>query len=277
MKIVVDETIAIISEDKITNADNVVDELESIAGGKLAETIGRKEIIKFLGQSILEKIFTSEATNLLNISKTLLDSMSRKDVMLYSFDPQVQEAFENLGYGGRIRATPEGWDYLHVNRSNFGSGKADWTKEGFVTQDVTKNVQLKDGKKISKVEVKINNPKRPDWYNIDPCCFYNAYLRVYAPEGSKLLSITASDGQDPKGAECLDEVPGKACFESFTRQLKETDLTVTFEYELPDAVNFDDYHLLIQRQSGTSIDKYSVNVDGVGEDILLNSDKIYPQ
>ena len=55
------------------NADNVIENLENIAGGKLAETIGRKEIIKFLGQSILQKIFTSEATNLVSIMKVMLD------------------------------------------------------------------------------------------------------------------------------------------------------------------------------------------------------------
>lgn len=255
------------------NSDNVIENLENIAGGRLAETIGRKEIIKFLGQSILQKIFTSEATNLVNIAKVMLDSMSKKDIMLYSFDPGVQKAFEDLGYGGRILPTPDGWDYLHVNRSNFGAGKADWTKEGFVTQDVSKNIEIKDGKKISTVKVTIHNPKRPDWYNIDPCCFYNAYLRVYAPAGSKMVSITASDGQDPQGAEYNDDMLGKTYFESFTRQLKETDLEVTFVYELPATVNTDDYKILIQRQSGASVDNYSVGLEGVTQEILLNADK----
>ncbi len=255
------------------NADNVIENLEDIAGGKLAETIGRKEIIKFLGQSILEKVFTSEATNLVNITKVMLDSMSKKDIVLYSFDPAVQKAFEDLGYGGRISPTPEGYDYLHVNRSNFGSGKADWTKEGFVTQTVTKNVEVKDGKKISTVKVTIHNPKRPDWYNIDPCCFYKGYLRVYAPSGSKMISVTASDGQDAHGAEYQDDTVGKTYFESFTTQMKETDLDVTFTYELPATVNTDDYKILIQRQSGSSTDSYKIGLDGVSQDVLLNADK----
>lgn len=256
------------------NSDNVIQNLENIAGGRLAETIGRKEIIKFLGQSILHKAFTSEATNLVNIAKVLLDSMSKKDIMLYSFDADVQKAFEDLGYGGRIKTAPEGWDYLHVNRSNFGSGKADWTKEGFVTQDVTKSVEIVDGKKISTVKVTIKNPKRPSWYNIDPCCFYNAYLRVYAPTGSKLISVTASDGQDPQGAEYTDEEVNKTYFESFTKQQKETNLEVTFVYELPADVNLDNYNILIQRQSGASIDEYTITgPNGNTEELLLNSDK----
>ncbi len=255
------------------SADNVIENLENIAGGKLAETIGRKEIIKFLGQSILQKIFTSEATNLVNIARVMLDSMSKKDIMLYSFDPNVEKAFQDLGYGGRIVNVPDGSDYLHVNRSNFGAGKADWTKEGFVTQDVYKNIEVKDGKKISTVKVTIHNPKRPSWYNIDPCCFYNAYLRVYAPLGSKMVSVTASDGQDPQGAEYSDTALSKTYFESFTRQQKETDLEVIYVYELPDAVNLDDYRILIQRQSGTSVDDYKIGVEGVTQEILLNSDK----
>lgn len=255
------------------NSDNVIENLEHIAGGKLAETIGRKEIIKFLGQSILQKIFTSEATNLVNIAKVMLDSMSKKDIMLYSFDANVEKAFQDLGYGGRIVQQDEGWDYLHVNRSNFGSGKADWTKEGFVTQSVYKNIEIKDGKKISTVKVTIHNPKRPSWYNIDPCCFYNAYLRVYAPGGSKMVSVTASDGQEPNAAEYNDEVLNKTYFESFTRQPKETDLELTFVYELPETVNTDDYKILIQRQSGTSVDDYEIGVEGVTQEVLLNADK----
>jgi hypothetical protein len=255
------------------NSDNVIENLESIAGGKLAETIGRKEIIKFLGQSILEKIFNSEATNLVNITKVMLDSMSKKDIILYSFDANVEKAFQDLGYGGKIIATPEGSDYLHVNRSNFGSGKADWTKEGFVTQNVYKNVETKDGKKISTVKVTIHNPKRPDWYNIDPCCFYKGYLRVYAPAGSKMVSVTASDGQDAHGAEYQDDAVGKSYFESYTIQPKETDLDVTFVYELPATVNTDDYKIVVQRQSGASIDDYTIGLNGVTQDVLLNSDK----
>lgn len=255
------------------NSDNVITELENIAGGKLAQTIGRKEIIKFLGQSMLEKVFTSEATNLLNIAKVMLDALSKKDVMLYSFDSPVQTAFENLGYSGEIDTTPDGWDYLHVNRSNFGAGKADWSKEGFVTQSVKKDVSIVDGRKIGTVEVTVHNPKRPDWYNIDPCCFYNAYLRVYVPIGSRVVSIVASDGQEVNGAEYTDMEVQKTFFESFTRQQKETDLTITYTYELPDYVNLDHYNLLIQRQSGTSVDDYTIGLNGVSEKILLSSDQ----
>ena len=199
--------------------------------------------------------------------------MGKKDIMLYSFDPNVEKAFQDLGYGGRILTPPEGTDYLHVNRSNFGSGKADWTKEGFVTQSVYKNVEVKDGKKLSTVKVTIHNPKRPSWYNIDPCCFYRGYLRVYAPMGAKLVSVTASDGQDPNGAEYTDETISKTYFESFTIQPKETDLDVTFVYELPDTVNVDDYKIMIQRQSGTSVDDYKIGLEGITQDVLLNSDK----
>lgn len=257
------------------NADNVIEELENIAGGKLAETIGRKEIVKFLAQSLFEKIFTSEATNLMSIAQVVLNSLSRKDVILYSFSPEVQKAFEDLGYGGRIVNTQdESWDYLHVNRSNFGSGKADWTKEGFVTQTVNKSVEEKDGAKISTVEVTIKNPKRPDWYNIDPCCFYKAYMRVYTPKGSKLVSVTSSDGQDPKAQEFVDEQLNKTYFETYTTQPKETDLTLTYVYELPASVDTNNYKLLIQRQSGLTSDPYSVKIGNKTEEFLLNSDKI---
>lgn len=260
--------------DTTFTGDNVIEELEEIAGGKLAQTIGRKEIIKFLAQSILTKIYTSEATNLVHITRVILDSLSKKDIILYSYDGTVQKAFEDLGYGGRISPQPEGADYLQVNRSNYGAGKADWTKPGFVTQEVKKNIEVVDGKKISTVEVTIKNPKRPDWYNIDPCCFYNAYIRVYVPSGSKMISVTASDGQNVNGAQFEDEKLNKTYIESFSRQQKETDLTITYVYQLPDSVNIEDYKLLLQRQPGTSIDPYRISVNGISEEVLLNADKL---
>ena len=225
-----------------------------------------------MAQSIFEKIFTSSATNFISLSRTMLDSMSKKDVIMYSFDPAVETAFNGLGYSGRIKEVSAGWDYLHVNRSNFGSGKADWTKEGFVTQEVVKGVEMKDGKKIGTVSVTIKNPKRPSWYDIVPCCFYRAYLRVYVPAGSKLISASASDGQDAHSAEFADDILNKTFFETFTTQQKQTDLTINFEYELPDTVSLDDYHLLIQRQPGTSVDPYHISVDEKSRDVLLNAD-----
>lgn len=256
------------------NGDNVILELENIAGGKLSQTIGRKEIIKFLGQSIFTKIYNSEATNLVHIVKVMLDSMSKKDVLIYSFDPKVQKAFEDLGYAGKIVKEPTNADYLHVNRSNYGNGKADWSKPGFVTQSVEKNVEVVDGKKISTVKVTIKNPKRPDWYKIDPCCFYNAYTRVYVPAGSKMISVTASDGSDVKGAEFTDDRIGKPYIESYSKQKKETELTVTYVYQLPDNIDLDNYKLLLQRQSGSSQDEYKIGVNGISKDIILNSDKL---
>jgi hypothetical protein len=85
--------------------------------------------------------------------------------------------------------------------------------------------------------------------------------------------VTASDGQDPQGAEYSDDVLSKTYFESFTRQQKETDLDVTYVYELPDTVNLDDYKILIQRQSGTSVDDYVIGLNGVTQEVLLNADK----
>ena len=88
-----------------------------------------------------------------------------------------------------------------------------------------------------------------------------------------MVSITASDGQDVKGAEYDDEELNKTYLEAFSLQPKETALTITYVYELPPTVNIDDYKLLLQRQSGTSIDEFTIGVNGVSESVLLNSDK----
>ena len=247
------------------NSDNVILELEKIAGGDLSEIIGRKDIIKYLMSSIMQKALNASTENLLPMVQTMLNLLGSKDIVIYSFEENLQKTLEDLGYAGKIVAVADTWDYLHVNNSNFGAGKRDW----IIERRVVKEVYEENGQKIGVVSLKTINPKSPDWWEWFP--FYNDYFRIYVPKGSKLISATASDGQELSAKEY--EHLGKTVFEGFFKMQEDTELTVTYKYSLPSTVDFDKYNLLIQKQSGTRGDIYEVKKGSFSEKFELSSDK----
>jgi len=249
------------------NSDNVSLELEKIAGGSLKEVIGRKDIIKFLMNSIMQKTLNASSENIVPLAETFLNLLGSKDIMIYSFDPSIQTALEDLNYSGRIVDTKDNtWDYLHVNNSNFGAGKRDW----IVKRQVSKEVYEESGKKISVVRMTVVNPKSPSWW--EWAGFYNDFFRFYVPYGSKMMEVTASDGQQLNAKEISDV--GKTAFEGFFKMPEDSTITITCKYELPDSVDLGNYHLLIQKQPGTRGDIYEVKDGSFGERFELSSDKV---
>ncbi|OIP98025.1 hypothetical protein COT69_02660 [candidate division WWE3 bacterium CG09_land_8_20_14_0_10_39_24] len=247
------------------NSENVILELEKISGGDLSEIIGRKDIIKYLMNSIMQKALNASTENLLPLSRTVLSLLGSKDIIIRSFDADLQKTLEDLGYAGRVTAVPENLDYLHVNNSNFGAGKRDW----IIKRKVVKEVYEEQGQKFGVVALTIINPKSPEWWQWVP--FYNDYFRFYVPKGSKLISATASDGQELNAKEY--EHLGKTVFEGFFKMKEDSSLTVTYKYSLPQNVDFNNYAVLVQKQPGTRGDIYEVKNDGFSEKFELTSDK----
>ena len=251
------------------NSNNVIYNLEVIANANLSQIKGRKEIINFLLENILNKVLNARSENLIPLAQTFLEALGSKDIVVYSFDPAVGRAMEDLGYAGRVVATPNpSWDYLFVVHSNFGAGKRDW----IVKRETTKETLKKDGKNYSKVSIKVENPKAPEWWEPDWQYTYRDYLRVYVPKGSKLIKAQINDGQNINTKELEAAAFNKDYFEFFFTVPEGKIATLDIEYNLPDTVNLADYKLLLQKQSGTHGDIYSVIYNGAEKKFSLNSD-----
>jgi len=247
------------------NFENVIMELEKIAGGDLAETIGRKDIIKYLMLNIMNKALNTPAENLGQLVEVMFRELNQKNIMIYSFDPGAEEALEGLGYAGRIVPIPAGYDYLHVSNSNYGAGKRDW----LIRREVFKENKVEDGKKVSVIKMKTINPKSPEWFEWFP--FYRDYFRFYVPLGTRLISAQASDGQELNAKE-IDDL-GRTAIEGFFKMEENTEITVTVKVEIPDSVDFDNYNLIVQKQSGTWGDPYSIAHKGSTKKFDLLTDK----
>ena len=246
-------------------SDNVVYELERLAGGALEEVIQRKDIIRYLMTSILDKAFNTTAADLGGLAQTVFNSLNQKDILIYSFDEETQAVWEALGYGGKITAEiPAEADYLHINNSNFGAGKRDW----LIERSVVKEAYLEGGKKIGEIKMTTKNPASPDWWEWFP--FYNSYFRFYVPAGSKMISLIASDGQEiyPKEYDDL----GKVVLEGFFKMPEDSTVTITARYELPETINLENYRLIIQKQPGTKADDYEIKVGDKSKTLELLTD-----
>ncbi len=253
------------------NSENIIYNLETIANSQLSEIQGRKDIINFLLESILDKVLNARSETILPLAQTFLESLGSKDVMIYDFDPEVQKVMEELGYAGRVAVnTPATQDYLFVVHSNFGAGKRDW----IVKRETVKEVYKKNGKLYSKVSVEVTNPKAPEWWEPSWMYLYKDYLRVYVPNGSKLISTASSLNQDINAKQFDAEEFNKDFFEFFFNVPEGKKHTITMEYELPDTIDYDNYNLLIQKQSGTHGDIYIIKKDGAQKKFTLGSDTV---
>ncbi|GIW63128.1 MAG: hypothetical protein KatS3mg090_0954 [Patescibacteria group bacterium] len=186
---------------------------------------------------------------------TMIENMQDKHLILYFVDSNLQKAVESLNYAGRIRDYKG--DYLHINNVNFAGAKSNM----FVSQEVASSTRFEDGKVLRTVKIVYKNPYPHSDCNLERggLCL-NAtlrnWLRVYVPEGSKLIEFKGSKTK----VQTYDEL-NKTVFEGFLTVTPQGKAEVEITYQLPDnLVSEKDYSLLIQKQPGTDNDKFAVTV-----------------
>ena len=165
-------------------------------------------------------------------------------------------------------------DYLHLNDCNFAGAKSNM----FIEQSVLQKIDIDGSGKVTKtVTVDYKNPAPASNCNLEAgeLCLngmYRDWVRLYVPQGSKLLSINGSEVQ----AITYDEL-GKTVFEAFygnTSPLRpQGKAQLVFKYELPFTVDKNQpYRMLIQKQPGTKDHEYTINIAGKEEIFNLSTD-----
>jgi len=251
------------------SSDNVLYNLEVIANSDLSQIQGRKDIIMFLMESIINNVLNAKTENLIPLSSAFLEALGTKDVMIYVTDPVVQAGIDELNYSGRVIAAPDNtWDYNFILHSNFGGGKRDW----LVTRETSKSVYIKDGLNFSKINLVIKNPKAPDWWEPSWLYAYPDYVRIYVPKGSKLADSKVNLDQEINVRQMEDTDHNLDFIEFFVRIPEGESADVTIEYELPSEVDLKNYKLFVQKQSGIHNEVYTVTRDNEEKKVILNSD-----
>lgn len=227
---------------------DAVYKLELYAQKILKGTKDRKGPVGDLMEGMLDKLFNAKSEQFPDIFDTLLRSLEAKNIQFYFNDQKDQKLSEELGFGGRIKDFDG--DYVHVNNSNVAGLKGNFFTKFAIEQDIA----IKDdGTVVKKVTTTINNTFRYDgWLN----AVYQNWLRLYVPEGSKLIEKNIEIDLEQK-----NEL-GKEVWASFSRTPPLSSTSSSFTYELPFKVKKGNtYKMLIQKQGGY-IPRMIIRVNG---------------
>ena len=257
------------------NCPQVIYELESFADvegpiiwdpltGKIIlkpkNSDNRKKIIGPLMNSILANAFAQPKEKIPSLLDSIFKSVIEKHVLFYLYDNSAQKAVEDFGIAGKIKENYQG-DYLHISDSNLGGRKSNLYVKQEVDQEITTD---KNGIIEKTVTITYKNPEKHDgWLN----SVLPNWVRIYVPEGSKLVSV---DGLEKK-YDAITEL-NKTVFSGYFQLRPEGVSKVTFKYTLP-FKNVGDYKMLIQKQAGTDAPLYIVRTSKSEEEFLLNTDK----
>ncbi len=202
------------------------------------------------------------------LAQQMFKNLQEKHIQLYFVDPDLQTSVEKLNFAGRVRDNKG--DFLYVNNVNFAGAKSNL----FVSISMNSKTKTNNGGKVTReVTVDYRNP-----YPHSDCSLergglcLNAtlrnWIRVYVPDGSKLIEFKGSI----KKVQTYGEL-GKTVFEGYLEVPTEGKATATIQYTVPsDLAN--NYWLLVEKQPGTDNQKLKVQVDGRTKyDGILDVDK----
>lgn len=235
----------------------------------LKTTEERKIILGKLSKALIEKITTSPAEIWPQLVDLTFELLAERNLVVYAVNNDEQTLIKKLGYAGEILDFPSassgqaGGDYLHISDSNFGGKKTDMFMQEKVEQVLT---SLEGGRWQKTVEITYYNPQPHDnWLSAG----YKDFVRLYVPEGSKLVRVEGAVQE----WESWEEF-GKTVFGAYFTLWPQREHTLTFVYDLPDGVVGDgEYSLLMQKQSGTNIGLVELKIGGKMKSFDLNEDR----
>ena len=220
---------------------------------------GRKNVLKPFANALIKAIIDSPARyrKLFQILYTLGEE---KHFLAYSGADSIEQKFSELGLSGNIHPAATGSDYLHVNIANIGGRKAD--------RYMTKDIQLltdysNPEKEQSKLDITLEHLGS---YNIQSD-IYQAYIRVYVPDGSELMSST---GEKLRNTETYRDL-GLTVFADTIRMKPGDKITLSYIYSIPEAISASDYHLRLIKQPGFQNDSWRVALKQMNDSSMENA------
>ena len=251
--------------DVTVTAENALDVTEELTRTALEPGTDRKAFVAFLADELVRRLMEASPSQWTSLVETVQRLRDEKNLLYYSYDPQVQALAERMELDGGLRPVPG--DYLMLVEASVNSTKLNIA----IDEEVRMHIQLDAlGNAHSQVEVTyVNNVAR--WERgRDPLLvkrlmldgMYGGYLRLLAPAGSRLLGVW--DGQAEVGAEEVSREQDKQVFGRFFALPRESNKQLTFRYLSPGVVlangPLHEYRLLIQKQPGAAAHPFTLSV-----------------
>jgi len=232
----------------------------------------RKSLIGDLMSAIMVKALQSSPKKYWGpLFQYMITGTQQKDILFDLFDSQAQQGIEALNAAGQIQ--PFNGDYLHINDTNFSGAKVNI----FLQEAITNAYSVaSDGTITKTVTINYKDPFPPSDCSLKDggLCLnaeYRDWLRLYVPQGSKLVSSTGSQ----ISINTYNEL-GKTVFEGFITCRPEGFSTFTISYTLPFKVKSGSpLPVMIQKQPGATDNPYTMVVNGnTVNQLTLDTDKI---
>jgi len=240
-----------------------------------------KKFLADFAPRILERMQQLSTSEWLTVIQLFLDGLQKKDLLVYVSDGDLQSSLSQKGWTGEVK-NPDA-DYLAIVNSNVGAGKTDQN----ISQDIDLNIALQpDGRQLHTLNIvreHIPGNEKDFPVNVD-------YMRVYAPQGARLISATGFDREvysasDLPGAtldsdvEAIDnsalidvdsgtvvlEESGKTVFANWVKLAPGETREMQLVYEVSMAYNLYDsglepYAIYLQKQPGAPSTKLKVSI-----------------
>lgn len=238
-----------------------------------------KKILSDMAPLLLDALFQSKGIDsMARILASLSKGLSERQILLYSRNVEVEKLIDRAGWSGRLLETPK--DYASVVHTNLNGYKTD----GIITESIDHKASIQaDGSVIDTLRItrRHDGGDTPyEWWNK----VNSDYMRVYVPEGSKLLSAKGHTYEfpkppvdyealgfvrdkdverseegvviDPSGTRVSSE-SGKTVFGNWVYVSPGETVTVEYVYRLPFSVSPQaaapsSYSLLFQKQAGSA-------------------------
>lgn len=197
----------------------------------------RKNIMGELADVLSQKTQNLSFSQQFALAKKMEDHLKQKDIQLFFKDENLQKEIENINWGGRVKDFDG--DYLMAVDANMLSLKSDYC----IKRRMDYSVDLSADTPQAVLNIVYSHTCRAkDWMTSD----YRDWLRVYVPRDSFLEEASGQTGD----AQYSDEL-GKKVFGMRVDVSVGESKTITLKYHLPESIKNNDYHLLVQKQSGS--------------------------
>jgi hypothetical protein len=251
------------------NCPQVIYTLENIASRPLATIkTDRKAFLGPMMQAMIQKAYAAPKQNWPGLFQVFIKSINEKHTLIYSFDPDIQKAVEQANVGGRVVDYPN--DYFMVVDSNLGGAKSNL----FITEEIEDMITTSGNNVKHDMTLTYKNPAPPSNCNLEAgqLCLngvYRDYVRFYLPKGAKLGEYLGFEADTVKSYEEL----GKTVVEGFFKLQPQLQSKLKLSYEVA-GVNTSPYSILIQKQPGKKLPKYSLIFNNAQkQDFELAGDK----
>ncbi len=213
----------------------------------------RKEIINELMTEIKNRLFRLESARWNQLFKILDHNINTKNIQIYFNAAAWETLAQNIGLSGEIKNPAS--DYLLVVDANLGAFKSDAVMKKTINYNVVEtNTGLETNLKLN-----YRHEGGFDWRTTR----YRSYTRIYAPLGSRLISINGLDSTQANLSVSDDKNLNKTVFGFFWTVEPGKFTEININYSLPNrlktALEKNGYELLVQKQSGQRLENFKAS------------------